>query len=844
MASRPEIPMDSTEAFSGAPRPRGEAKIFDSPGPASERHRLFDDLEVRPARVPPRLAVVASAAALGMLAVLVLNIHSLYLAFAIAGLVGGALLLWTVGWTTRNPLRLVPALVLVEALPYVNLIPLDPEKRWWLHYPLLLAFCLPAIAAAYHRGVVRERYLAVFLVYFGWAAVSVIYSLDPLISAGRLVPAVLLFAALAAVSLSTACATDVDAVLWGFLAGCGVLLCLTAFAAVALPRRVFVEGGTWTGAWRAVHDATGMYTWIRDTSGIDRFEGVFYSPNVVGSLAFLSIGVALSIWGRATRRQRVVLAFSILAGAVFDLMADSRSPAVALAIGAGAYLLWRYRARGMLVCAAVALAGALVYGALGATAKLGVSRDVTTLTGRTLAWKFELRKILERPFTGYGYDVEGAIFKDPRFPSWDSFWSQGPDTSTHEGYLSIAVGLGVPALVFWLCIMLRPWIALLRRPGDPWNLKPLFFFLILPSFCRAFAEAGIGDVHRMDGIMFYLLWMIAERQRVMTLQAIPDAATGSLSARDPRRMFAGAATLVLPVILTVAFARPASASEPGAGARVLTSALREDGYFPTLPPHAALPSGRQCAAEIPSTPETIPGNIPFNRTVATPSDLAAFRAEGYTFETLASYAQYARIKGDYTGSTDMIMRWAACKYGIDENVVRGQAWEESFWRQWTTGDKRTTRPQCVQDGFAALWNTTIPLADGRKASCPYCCYTSWSAWQTKVYYEWKTWPMIKDSTSFAAEYRFADTRSCINGDWAPYFARRPAQPGHNTYAEDAAAYANNPSQANLDTLLWGCIGMHYSGGWYDPAAVKYINNIKGNIAHKRWLTPNIHITGW
>jgi|GEM_PF-637440 len=836
--------MDNTNAFSGAPRPRAQAKTFDSPGRDIDRLRLFDDVETRPARVLPRLAVVTLAAAFGVLAVLALNIHSPYLALAVAGPLGGSLLLWAVRWTTRDPLRLVPALVLVETLPYVNLIPLDPEKRWWLHYPLLLAFCLPSIAAAYHRGVLRERYLAVFLVYFGWGAVSVIYSLDPLISAGRLLPAALLFAALTLVSLSTVSAKDMDAVLWNFLVGCAVLLCLTAFVAVALPRRVFIEGSAWAGTWRAAHDMSGTYTWIRDTSGIDRFEGVFYSPNQVGSLVFLSIGVALSLWGRASRRQRIVLVLIILAGAVFGVMADSRSPIVALAIGVGAYLLWQHRTRGMLVCAAVALAGMLVYGALGTTARLGVSRNVGTLTGRTLAWKFELRKIVERPLTGYGYDVEGAIFKDPRFPSWDSFWSQGPRTSTHEGYLSIAVGLGVPALVFWLYIILRPWIALLRRSGDPWNLKPLFFFLILPSFCRAFAETGIGDVHGMDAIIFYLLWMVAERQRVMAPPTTLEAAADSLSARDPRRMFAGAAALVLLLILTVALVRPASASDDAAGERVLTLASRVDGYFPTLPPHAVLPSGRQCAAEIPPTPETIPGNIPFNRTVATPSELAAFRAAGYTFETLASHAQYARIKGNYTGSTDMIMRWVACKYGIDENVVRGQAWAESFWRQWATGDRRTTRAECVQDGFTALWDTTIFFVDGRKVSCPHCCYTSWSAWQTKVYYEWKTWPMIKDSTSFAAEYRFADTRACINGDWKPYFARRPAQPGHNTYAEDVALYANNPSQANLDTLLWGCIGMHYSGGWYDPAAVKYIDNIKGNIAHKRWLTPNIHITGW
>jgi hypothetical protein len=51
------------------------------------------------------------------------------------------------------------------------------------------------------------------------------------------------------------------------------------------------------------------------------------------------------------------------------------------------------------------------------------------------------------------------------------------------------------------------------------------------------------------------------------------------------------------------------------------------------------------------------------------------------------------------------------------------------------------------------------------------------------------------------------------------------------------------SQSNLDILLWGCVASHLSGEWYDPAAVKYIKDIQGNIALRRWLTPKIHVTG-
>jgi hypothetical protein len=282
---------------------------------------------------------------------------------------------------------------------------------------------------------------------------------------------------------------------------------------------------------------------------------------------------------------------------------------------------------------------------------------------------------------------------------------------------------------------------------------------------------------------------------------------------------------------------------PAAGAKISDAAQPQNRYFQTLPPGALLPTGSQCAAAIPATSETIPSNTPFNMTTVTAAELAEFARDNYSFEALNNKKQYARITGDYTGSTDMIMRWVACKYGIDEDVVRGQAWDESWWQQSRRGDRRTSRAQCVQGDFTALWNATIPMVNGNVVTCPKCCWTSWSAWQTKVYYEWMTWPMIKDSTSFAAEYRFADTRGCIDGDWAPYFLHHHSFAGHNSYSTDLSHYAADRSPANLDTILWGCIGSHYSGQWYDPKAETYISNIQHDIALRRWLTPQTHVTG-
>lgn len=243
-------------------------------------------------------------------------------------------------------------------------------------------------------------------------------------------------------------------------------------------------------------------------------------------------------------------------------------------------------------------------------------------------------------------------------------------------------------------------------------------------------------------------------------------------------------------------------------------------YFATLPPYAALPSERSCSAEITPTPETVVANLPFNHNKPSSREIAAFHL-GSIFQAPLPGVDYARIDGDYSGSTDMILKWAACKWGIDEDLVRAQAWTESKWIQGGDepsqggGDKRYIKTECVRGTFYALWDY----------ACDNCCYQSWGILQTKVYYAPNTWPMIKDSTAFNADYRYAEERACINGAFRSYFNSAAQQP--NTYAEDVA-------DRNLNRLLWGCTGMHFSGSWYDPAALRYMGEVRQALINKPW----------
>jgi hypothetical protein len=266
----------------------------------------------------------------------------------------------------------------------------------------------------------------------------------------------------------------------------------------------------------------------------------------------------------------------------------------------------------------------------------------------------------------------------------------------------------------------------------------------------------------------------------------------------------------------------------GAASVIVTVSNR----FATAAFGSALADDQHCADLIPQTVENAPWNAPFNQTMATAVQLSSYVSNGYTLGYKDDYTQYKRVDGQYTGSTDMIMRWAACKYGIDEDVVRAQAWVESGWIQGGAGDQRNSVSECVQGTFSALWNTSIIEPDGSLVYVPGGCFQSWSAWQTKAYYDWTTWPEIMESTAFASDFRYADQRACMTGAYTSYYSSSAQQP--NTYAGDIDNYLNHPSADKTDRVLWGCIGMHYSGSWYDSAAQGYIGSVQSAVAARPW----------
>jgi hypothetical protein len=227
-------------------------------------------------------------------------------------------------------------------------------------------------------------------------------------------------------------------------------------------------------------------------------------------------------------------------------------------------------------------------------------------------------------------------------------------------------------------------------------------------------------------------------------------------------------------------------------------------FFNTLPPGAGLPSGAQCASLVRKSPspENRPGNERFNATVGYHVGPGVFpQGDKPQVKALAS-----RIDGDFTGTTEDILRWVACKWGINQDIVLAEAAAESWWNQTQLGDWQDDAKLCPPGHALGV--------DGKPGQCP----QSFGILQVKYRYFEPAWPGFGNSTAMNVDTMYAVWRSCYDGDevWLNN------QPRGKTYAAGD---------------VWGCIGRWFAGSWYTPQAEQYIALVKKYMNERIWESP-------
>ena len=203
-----------------------------------------------------------------------------------------------------------------------------------------------------------------------------------------------------------------------------------------------------------------------------------------------------------------------------------------------------------------------------------------------------------------------------------------------------------------------------------------------------------------------------------------------------------------------------------------------------------LPGDAECASRVVPAAESRPGNAPFNQTRGRQKHLPG--------------PFLSRVTGDFTGSTDEIIQWAACKWGIDADVVRAQAVQESRWNSDTVGDFTDDTQWCAPGH--------VPGGDGEPG-----CAQSIGILQVKYRWYADAFPEAAESTAYNLDYALAYWRMCFEGG-ETWLAEHP--PGSGYGAGD----------------MWGCLGRWYSGDWHTDLAEYYIERVQARLSDRTWQT--------
>ena len=244
---------------------------------------------------------------------------------------------------------------------------------------------------------------------------------------------------------------------------------------------------------------------------------------------------------------------------------------------------------------------------------------------------------------------------------------------------------------------------------------------------------------------------------------------------------------------------PAGAGATGGGAALTGGG--SGGRFTLLGVGAPLPSGAECARRVRAVPENVPENESYNRT----------RGRGVSGTILSDAGSVApndferRVDGDFVGSTDEIIQWAACKWGFDEDTVRAQAYAESSWYAGKLGDCDRVTTQPSTDGCASVGLIQVQAA---ALSAPA---------------HRNVFPAVQTSTAMNLDYALAVMRLCFEGKelWL---------------GEVSGGYGPGD--------VTGCLGRWFSGAFRDQRGLDYAAEVERVRRERPWEERFVGCPSW
>jgi hypothetical protein len=257
---------------------------------------------------------------------------------------------------------------------------------------------------------------------------------------------------------------------------------------------------------------------------------------------------------------------------------------------------------------------------------------------------------------------------------------------------------------------------------------------------------------------------------------------------------------------------------------------------------AALPSDQECAERVHRSDwEPRPSNTRSNHTLVShpslPAELAARPRAGAHDPRWDSYL-LPRVSGQFTGTTDEILQWAACKWGFPDNFARAEAAHESSWfQQLTYPDGECYDHLGCGDFFPIPTNESSLYCKGLRLRGGYDYEADYGAGQcpqtfgiagVKTWYDpaWEpryegnqngAFPFVRDSTAANIDYMLASIRGCYEG-WETWLVNT----GDRSYAAGD---------------LRSCAGSWFAGAWKTARANRYAEGVWEQMNRTRpWLS--------
>lgn len=299
------------------------------------------------------------------------------------------------------------------------------------------------------------------LLLLGWLAVSVVTSVDPGLSARRVMLTAIVFGIVAVVLMLP---KDVER-FCDLLATGAILVLLVSYVSVmVLPRY-------------AVHQAGELL----EPEHAGHWRGPFTHKNGAGAAMVLCLYIGLYV----ARRRSQLLGWAITLAAGFFLMRTMAKTSMALVLPCLVLTWLVVSARSGLVRYAIVLGtlaaltlitvGSVVFPPIAAF-NAGTMSD-PTFTNRTDIWTLSVASIAERPLFGHGFEAFWGS-EDVFFGESTSWANRATDS--HNGYLDTFLGTGLPGLILVLWLFVIGPLRDLRRSETTGNdpATTLFFMRI------------------------------------------------------------------------------------------------------------------------------------------------------------------------------------------------------------------------------------------------------------------------------------------------------------------------------------------------------------------------------